>query len=142
MAKRTLYLKPDYDYDFELISIISPIRDYRLCWHINNKLNLDFARQEEIPLHYPKKHKYAYYNLFYFEDEMNWLQYYFINNRSLGEHLIPELKQVDYFLLIKGGNAATEKDAVVDILRGLEQVQAVLTIDPTTLKSKQNLIFE
>ncbi len=142
MAKRTLYFEPDYDYDFELISIVSPVRDYRLCWHINKVLNVDFERQEEIPLHYPRKHKYGYYNLFYYEDALNWLQYYFINNRSLGEHLIPELKQVDYFLLIKGGNAAVEKGTIVEALRKLEHIQAVLQIDPLTLKSRQNLIFE
>lgn len=142
MAKRTLYLEPEFDYDFELISIVSPVRDYRLCWHLHQLLSLDFVRQDEIVLHYPKKHKYGYYNLFYYEDELNWLQYYFINNRSLGENLIPELKQVDYFLLIKGGNADVERDTAINALKQLEQVQAVLSTDPEGLKSKQNLIFE
>ena len=142
MAKRTLQLDVAYDFDFELISIVSAERDYRLCWLLNRDFKLDFKRQEEIPIHYAKKKKYAYFNLYYFEDELNWLQYYFINNKSQGESLIPELKQVDYLLLIKGGEADSFKDEIMQGLNRMNQVQAILDTNPEHLSSKYNLIFE
>lgn len=142
LAKHTLHLEPDYDCDFELISIISGIRDYRLCWHLNQHLGFDFARQPEIQLHYPKKQKYGYFNLYEYEDELNWLQYYFIVNKSLGENLIPELKQVDYLLLIKGGSVGMDTESLLHNLKQIKYVEAAFQTDPTTLRSRQNLILE
>lgn len=142
MGKRTLYLEPEFDYDFELLSIVSPIRDYRLCWYINKALKIDFARQDEIQIRYPKKSKYGYFDLYFYDDELNWLQYYFINNRSLGEHLIPEMKQVDHFLMVKGGNAEMEMPGIIERLKKIDHIQAMLQVDPSQLRSKQNLILE
>lgn len=142
MAKHTLHLEPDYDSDFELISIISAIRDYRLCWHLNQELGFDFVRQPEIQLHYAKKQKYGYFNLYRFDDELNWLEYYFIMNKSLGENLIPELKQVDYFLLIKGGSVGMDTENLLRDLKKIKYVEAAFQTDPSTLRSRQNLILE
>lgn len=142
MAKHTLHLDVAYDFDFELISIVSAERDYRLCWQLNKELGLDFTRQDEIPIHYQKKKKFAYFNLYYYEDELNWLQYYFINNKSQGESLIPELKQVDHLLLIKGSEAELVKDETIKCLKAMSQVQAILDTNPEHLRSKYNLIFE
>lgn len=57
----------------------------------------------------------------------------------LKEWLILEEKQCDYFLLLKSESSNTEK-----ILSKLLEIPAVITaysIDPTKLKSKQNLLF-
>lgn len=84
----------------------------------------------------------AYFSLFLFEDDINFSQYYFISNKSSGTYLVPELRQVDYFLLMKGGNIMFEKDTVIDGLKRIHAVEAFFEVNPAELKSRQNLIFE
>ena len=140
MSKNSLQL--DFDYDFELISVISSIRDYRMCWLLNKSLNFDFIRQEDIEIQFSKMRRLSYFSLFLFEDEINFSQYYFINNKSSGTYLIPELKQVDYFLLLRGSDVLHEKGRIIDGLRSLQAVETFFEVNPNELKSKQNLIFE
>lgn len=143
MSKKSLYLDLDFDYDFELISIVSSYRDYRICWHLNQQLGLDLAFKEELKLEKAQKRKAsAYFNLYAYTDELNKTQYYLVSNKSAGEFLVPELKEVDFFLQFSGGNSPLEKDKIVQTLKGLSVIEAVFATDPASLKSKQNLVFE
>jgi hypothetical protein len=142
LSRKNLYLDVDYDYDFELISIVSSYRDYRICWHINQELMIDLTRQEDIKIEFRSRKQSAWFNLYSYKDEINWLQYYVIANKSAGEVLVPELKEVDYFLQISGGNAANEKERVLEGLKRIHLIEAVFATDPAELKSKQNLVFE
>lgn len=121
---------------------MSPLRDYRICWLLNNQLGYQLEWKEDVPLLVGKQKQRALFNLYSYHDELNWLQYHFINNKYLGEYLVPELKQVDHLLLIDGGNAPQEKARAMEILRTLPLVQAVLDVEVDSLRSKQNLIFE
>ncbi len=127
---------------FELVAIVSSARDYRICWLLNHQLGYQLEWKEEVPLVIAKKRQRALFNLFAYHDELNWQQYYFINNKHLADHLVPELKQVDHFLLIDGSSAEPEKIRVMDVLRQSPLVQAVFDVEVDSLKSKKNLIFE
>ena len=81
------------------------------------------------------------YPVFEYIDEENYREYFVLGNRNESARLIPEQKQADYFLLVKGSLSQAEK---ADIMQGLKNIQMVLTafeIDVNELKSKQNLIF-
>ena len=118
------------------------MRDYRLCWQINRALKLDFVRQDEIKIHYKRKKKSAYFSLFIYEDETNMMDYFFMSNKHLGERLIPELRQVDYFMMIRGGHGLMKKRMIMEVLRENRSVEALFDSDPLELPSRQNLIFE
>ncbi len=55
------------------------------------------------------------------------------------EYLIPERKDVDCFLKIKGANSAAEW---MNTLKSLAFIEAVYSVDKKALKSYKNLIFE
>ncbi|MDX2003454.1 MAG: IPExxxVDY family protein [Chitinophagales bacterium] len=141
MSRKNLLLDIGYDYDFELISIISSWRDYRLCWLLNKTCGIELMKLEDLKIEYPRKQA-AFFHLYHYNDELNWTQYYFIANKSGGEALIPELKQVDYFVQIAGGNASNEKDRILGFLKENRAIEAVFETKPMELKSKQNLIIE
>jgi hypothetical protein len=139
MAKFTLKLEEDYDYD--LIGFCSHYNDYRACWAINAALDIQLVKSEELFMISGKKGEVISAHSFYeWMDDDNLLQYYLIKNKSGVDYLIPELNQIDYFLIIR------EKDGVdVDTIIGkLKQTTGVLTAflyDPATLKSAKNLVF-
>ncbi len=128
-------LEVEEEYDFHLIGISCHNKDYRLCWELNNVLNLDLTRVEDYII------DEAHYSFYEYIDDANYLEHYFFANRGSGGFLIPEQKKVDYFLLSKGN---ISDDLTNEFICKINSVSVVLTsfkIDPNLLKSKQNLLF-
>ena len=138
MAKLTLDFEEDYNFD--LIGICSHVKDYRLVWELNQSLGLDFAREENYDLNI--KGERQSHSYFEYSDDENSLQYSLINNKCESGYLIPEEKNCDYLLVIKGGYLIDEMRE--ELLKGVAQLKHVLTtyfVDVNTLKSKENLLF-
>lgn len=134
-------LEIEYDYDFVLIGIASHEKDYRICWAINNKLGFDLKKTEDLEIKDKKQTESSMFSMYMYENTEQYSEYYVIANRSANGLLVPEQKQVDYFLMIRG---TVTDEQVEDIIKQLREVNLVLTayeIDPNQLRSKQNLLF-
>src|SRR3954466_9882740 len=107
MAK--LVLNIEYDFDFTLIGISCHEKDYRLSWTINNKLGIDLSKEKDLEIDVKKHKEPMIHSFFAFEEEDQFKQFYLINNRGTKGLLVPEQKQADYFLMIKGTISADEK---------------------------------
>ena len=57
-------------------------------------------------------------------------------------YLIPEMKQVDYFLKITSEMEYIEDSLLIANIQKIEQVISAYNLDVNTLKSKNNLIFD
>jgi hypothetical protein len=151
------------DYNFILIGISSHDEDYRVCWHLNKLLSVDFNRMADIDILHPKSGQESTFPLFQFisrqedpmdnqelplsekeeliADEMD-ITYQLIANRHAAGNLIPEQSKMDYFLMIKGEAAYHYiVDDLLKQIRSLPCVMAAFKIEPESLKSKDNLIF-
>lgn len=135
-------LDVDFDFDFPLIGISSSLKDYRLCWQINRALNIELCRQKDLLVSNEKKRQEAYFNLFQFEDAIDFLRYFLIANKSAGSLFIPELKQADFFMMLRGDAAKETALVVMEKLKSLPGIEAVFETNPAKLCSRQNLIFE
>jgi len=139
MAKK-LKLELELDYDFDLIGICSTYSDYRLCWGINQALNLKLESIEDYCLENKKEedNKFSFYEYF---DEQTEESFYLIKNQSNNyKKLIPEQDKIDYFIIIKD-NYEIEIDDLVTKLRTLDSVLTAFSFNVNDLKSKSNLIF-
>ncbi|MEX1192261.1 MAG: IPExxxVDY family protein [Brumimicrobium sp.] len=139
MAKHTLKLEDDYDFD--LIGLCSHHSDYRLCWALNEHLELNLSKAEEPFMVSGKKGEVISSHSFYeWEDEDNLTTYFLIKNKNNSQYLIPEKAQIDYFLVI-------QEAEVIDIdnfLIRIKEISSILTafiFDPYDLKSSNKLIF-
>ncbi len=167
MNKITFKLDIDFDdeLDFKLIGISSSLRDYRLCHFINKHTGLNFIygkesplnhknevknkSQEELDFHiiYDRKSKSKNEGIHHFQvyryccEHFDY-EYYILNNKSQENGiLIPEAANFDYFMIIK--HYIDEEDLIrlLELLKSIEDIMLVKEIDPTILKSKENLIF-
>ncbi len=143
MAKSTkkLVLEIEPDYDFRLIGIVCPLPGYKLGWLFNQSLNFDLNRDEDIEVHLPRKKETACFEFYQFEDNEQRLEYYVLANKSLGHYLVPEMKQVDYWLFIKGLFENLNEPRLLTRVKSIQQVQTAFYVDIESLKSKENLIF-
>src|SRR5688572_22963527 len=116
MAKRTLTL--DHDYNFLLLGIICQEKDYRLCHEINQRLDIDLIKEPDYELAINKQKDKSSYS-FYATGEggEDQLSYFLISNKGSKAFLLPEQKQVDYFLLMKGPLPKTEYPALIQRLK-------------------------
>jgi hypothetical protein len=55
--------------------------------------------------------------------------------------LIPELKEVDYFLKIEGDEDTMDSNKIIKTLLGNPKIMAAYEVDINKLKSRNNLIF-
>ena len=128
------------DFNFDLIGICSSNADYRLCWGINNALNIALAKTEDLGIKVKKEgeHLYSFYSYY---DEAEHIEFYLVKNLSNQyRKLIPEKDQIDYFLVVK--NNFTQE--INDMLTRLKRVDSILTafvFNPDELKSKEYLVF-
>ena len=161
MAKHTLEI--EYDFDFVLIGISSHEKDYRFCWALNKKLGLELVKNESLEIKGKKQTTPSYFSFFTFDDEDQYTEYSVVANfseskalavkedntlfaaepsrESENEYLVPEQKQMNYFLIIRG---EWDDEEVEELLKQVREIDIVLTavrIDAKSLKSKQNLVF-
>jgi hypothetical protein len=138
MAKHKLFAEDDYE--FELIGICSNNSDYRLCWNINQCLEITLSKGNDYVC-ISKKDGESIHSFYQFIEPDQQTEYFLIKNlSSTYKHLIPEKDQVDYFLLIKN-NFERDLDDIVTLLRENESILTAIIFDPEELKSKGNLLF-
>jgi hypothetical protein len=161
LGKHTLEI--EYDYEFVLIGISSHEKDYRFCWSLNNKLKLELSKKESLEIKGKRQKTPSYFSFFTFEDQDQYKEYSVLANfseskslvltentlfgtpeksrQSENEFLIPEHKQMNYFLIVHGEMTDFEVDQLIKDIKDIDIVKTAIRIDPKTLKSKQNLIF-
>jgi hypothetical protein len=134
-----LILTIEEDYDFSLIGISCHAKDYRLCWELNKILNIDLIRAKDYEI--TKKNVKILFSFYEFIDQCNYLDFFFIANRSENGFLIPEQNKVDFFLMLRGSVSDSFSKEIIGKINSLSLVLTSFNIDPNQLRSKQNLLF-
>ncbi len=143
-----------YDEDFTLIALHSSREDYSLVYALNACLKLKLKRTKK-DLEITSNGMFPFFD---WRDEINDRYYTLVSNNSVGKEelnvgnlfqdqpsitaysLIPEYKDVDYFLKV----AHDELDLEEKILKAVLTIPKVITaysVDVNKLKSRNNLIF-
>jgi len=134
-------LQEEYDFDFTLIGISCHAKDYRVCWSINRRLGFDLEKQkDDLEMVGPGNEEPSKHSLFSYYDEVDKNEYILICNRNGQGFLIPEERNSDFMLLVKGA-IPVDANKLSKELKEIEQVLTAFPINVKTLKSKKNLIF-
>jgi len=142
--------------DYELVGIHSTEEDYRLAYLLNQHLNTKLIRSK---LSLDFKNSTAEFPLFEYKDKNSFINYYLINNKhktfvqnqknaglfggnySTISYLIQEKKDIDFFLKIEGCFCTKKFNGIIEKLNTINQIITSYSIEPSTLKSKDHLIF-
>jgi|SRR5690606_21426253 len=153
----------DYSEPYTLIGIHCGEEEYKLAFLLNQKLNMRLKRKtSDLDLsHHGLMISFPLYD---FEDKSNYTHYYLVANkcrsqdaslqssgglfneiespRSNIHFLLPEFKKVDYFLTIFSDYETEPIREIVGELMEIKQIVSAYEIDPESIKSKSNLIFD
>lgn len=135
----------DYDYSFLLAAIISPVKEFRLAWHINHCLEIDLCKGRDLEYNFVKQGRILISN-FLFESE--YTTFRLLKNKACESnntqkpYLIPELKEYDFFLQVAGEIDTIDTNDFFLKLKSTEVIQYVESINIEKLKSKDNFIID
>ncbi len=135
-------LKIDYYCDFELVGIVCSAREYKLAWCINQCLDFNLAKSEDLVIKFVSEPDIVVSNFAYSTDYISiWL----LKNRSEDQdyraYLLPELKNMDYFLFIKDESDTFETAKCIRKLSDISVTKSCHRIDIEKLTNKENLLF-
>jgi hypothetical protein len=134
----------NYGYDFELLGIISPVKDYKIAWAINIALHIKFKKNNDLKIEFINDKPLIISN-YTFETENSLLRLLKNKCQEVTEtsysYLLPELKNFDYFLKIEDEANTFDQSQIIKRIKSLPLIQYITPIDTTKLKSKENLIF-
>lgn len=141
---KKLKLTNDIQYDFSLIGITCTLKEFRLAWKLNKLLEIQLNKEKDIEIEFLKNQNLVISN-YVFETENSQIR--LLKNRSTDDfttqsaYLLPELKEFDYFIMIKGFEDTISLDTLKKRIATIPEVHYSKTFDIDNLKSKENLIF-
>ncbi len=129
----------DFFEDYHMLAIVSNLKDYTLCYHVNNELKFCLAKYEDLIFEFASdsEKNFSYY---FFEDKRNRTSYYLIGNKSEGSMLLPAQKTTDYFLLIKDPFSIDSIKTNANLLRKNAYISAVFDVNMQQLKGLDLLL--
>ncbi len=143
--------------DYELIAIHSSMDDYKLAFTLNAVLDIRLKKNDSNIQIEIEEGKSAFSNYIY-EDEENDVIWSLIENKTtiltaknetsqlfdavdITVFLLPEYKKADYLLKIENIDYDFNEEEIIGKILSIKNISTVYALDPTNLKSKNNLIF-
>ncbi len=132
-------LEDDFDFDFHLIGISTHAHDYRISWAINQLLDINLERQEEVELT-GKKGMQSKFSCFHYCSDDEETEIRLLANKDKKVNLLGDQKQADFLLQIYDSSFEEVKEIMLK-LRTINVILMCFEINVSTLKSKTNLVF-
>jgi hypothetical protein len=140
MKKSKLLIEASYDFD--LLGLVAPLKDYKIAWLINRSLGLELKRDADYTMEFTNQPTLVI-SQYLLEREHGFIQ--LLRNKSYpvagqARFLIPELKIMDYFLIVQDPANGLDLPTCMDELSKIKGIQNVVKLDVTKLKSRDNLL--
>jgi hypothetical protein len=126
----------------KLLGIMTPLKDYQLCWQLNSVLAMDFRINNDIEIQLTKKERNYFFAVYEFLEPTGSLSHYVYNNRFDGEYLLPEFKHLDFLWLMKGD--VVNEEGLLQTINNIKQisgVQLVVELTNEKIRNREHLIF-
>lgn|ERR1035437_4076639 len=125
---------------FTLIGISCHVKDYRISFLLNKHLGSDFLKMEDLKIALNNKKDPTEFSLYYYYDEDYFNTYYLVANRSQEFVLAPEIKQVDFLLIVEGEFRKAQKDRLIKSIRKIPNVLTAYEIKFAEIKNYETLL--
>lgn len=114
--------------DYIIYGLSTHLKDYKLCWLINNQLNLNFKRYVDLEINEEIKRKYS----LYIDKTYEHLDIYIISNTDNNIPWFEKAKHFHYFFIIYGNPL---KSTILKFEKELKKIESILLV--TTLSSEE-----
>lgn len=135
-------LTNDFFEETRLLGIMAPVKDYQLCWQLNNKLGIDFRNNNDLEIQLKKNKRNYFFAVYEYAEIHTCLIHYLYNNQFDGEYLLPEFKHLDFLWLLKGDIVTEDTlQRLIDSIRDIKGVQLVTELTNEQIRNKEHLVL-
>lgn len=128
--------------DTRVLGIMTPVKDYQFCWHINTSTGLDFRLNHELEIKLIRRKRDYFFSLYEYNEPNKYLSHYIYRNQFDGEYLLPEFKHLDFLWLMKGDEVCDEAmQETIQTIRSIPHVQLVAELTADKITNKENMVF-
>lgn len=119
-----------------MLSIVSQLKDYRLTFFINDVLEIDLKKYDDLEV----SEREGSFSWYYFSKGENHPTFYLVANNDPKGKLIPSQKGIDYFLFIKDCFEDDEISRITSLLRKISGVLGVFRTDMESIKNMDSIL--
>jgi hypothetical protein len=141
MAVKRHKLELAMEEDFCLLGVVADEPDYKLCWMINQALDMNFEKQEDLQLYHRKRNEEQVFSLFSYYDPDAMTAYRIIRNKSENGYFLDEMKNIDYLIHIQGEIHADRISDFMQSVNSLKPVRMCVPSDLSRIKNKERLFI-
>jgi len=134
-------LKFELQLDFVLVAITTQLKDYMFCFKINKQLGTSFCKITDLELPFNNDEEPFYFSRYFYLMPESETELYVLANKGTEGFLVPEMKKIDFLLLIQNYIHTEDLKEIINGLNKIPEVLVAMEVDPKKLKSKENLIF-
>jgi hypothetical protein len=134
--KAKMSLSSNYFEDYQLLAIVSPLKDYTLAFFINKYLGLNLKKYSDIMI----SKETVPFSWYYYKQGNKYMSYFLIGNNHPKQKLLPALKDFDYFFLIKDAVDEGLLQSMAQDMRKIQNVVGVFKKEMSTITDMDMLI--
>ena len=139
MAEKKITNDPDTDY--RLVGIASALKEYKVCYYLNQLLGCDFRKLEALVFEPKDRTRKTEFSVFKGEDTAQ-NTYMVFTNKNMGEYLLPEISNFDYLVQVRGKFNDDDMKTFMDGIKQFPEVVMCLEVPLKKIKSKERLGYE
>ena len=132
----------DLTSDYKLVGIAASLKEYKLCYHLNNLLTCDFRKLTDLVFEPTDRTRKVQFSVFKAGDEDDKNCFIVFTNKNLQDVLLPEISNFDYVLQIHGKYEEEELKNLVAGIKEFPEVMMTAEIPLRKIKSKERLVYE
>jgi len=134
--KETMSTDTNYFEGYQLLTIVSTLKDYTLAYFMNRELDLQLEKYDDFRL----TEKGKTYSWFFYKRGEKYMSCYLIGNNHAGRKLIPALNNFDYFFLVKDAIDDSQLELMASGIRKIQNVVGVFKQNMSGISGMENLI--
>lgn len=125
----------DYFEGYQLLGIVSHLKDYSLAFFLNQNLEIDLKKYKDMTFVDGEGKKFDF-SWYFYKNEHIQSKIYLISNSSSAGKLFPSKKEMDYFLLFK--DYPNEENYINEVLPEIRKIQNILAVFEFDLNDIKN----
>lgn len=134
-------LKNELNTDYQLVGIASSLKEYKLCYLLNNLLDCSFKKLSDLTFEPTDRSRQAQFSVFKAGDEKDMNQFWVFANKRLSDVLLPEIANFDFIIKIEGRYEEVDLRKLVESIKLLADIVMVAEIPLMKIKSKERLEY-
>lgn len=139
--KKLLSLDCELTEEYTALAVSSHLKDHKICWIINQLMDIDFKRLNDFKYFHSKNSKLKY-SIFSYTDDVKRYTITLLSNKKTRTALITKLQNFDYLLFVKEecGNSGMLEHLQKE-LRNIQNILMLQMLDLSANRKEMNALL-